>query len=179
MVAAAAALRVAVVCRHFHHYQHLQNRKGNICLTRTVLSATLLPGLAFLAAAETLRPSLGALEVMLAKACLFVACLCTSASAFRTLPSRPLVTFGSRSAVQHGLRTATVQPVVRTEPLQMQQFRLPNGGGGFELSSLIGPAIFAGLFFSGALGWLFNFVIGFQAPRHRGVPALTLHTFAR
>jgi len=44
----------------------------------------------------------------------------------------------------------------------MQQFNLPRGGGGFDPSILIGPAIFAGLFFSGAPGWIFNFVIGVQ-----------------
>ena len=42
------------------------------------------------------------------------------------------------------------------------QYRLGGGGPGFDPSSLIGPAIFAGLFFSGALGWIFNFVIGIQ-----------------
>ena len=106
---------------------------------------------------------------MLGKTCVFVACLCASVSAFRTLPSRPAVTFGPRhrsnvaTAPQHATDYAT--PAARTAPLHMQQFNLPRGGG-FEPSSLIGPAVFAGLFFSGALGWIFNFVIGFQAPLH-------------
>ena len=104
---------------------------------------------------------------MLGKTCVFVACLCASVSAFRTLPSRPAVTFGPshRSNVATAPQRATdhATPAARTAPLHMQQFNLPRGGG-FEPSSLIAPAIFAGLFFSGALGWIFNFVIGFQAP---------------
>ena len=44
----------------------------------------------------------------------------------------------------------------------MQQYRLGGGGPGFNIDSLIGPAIFLALFFSGALGWLFNFLIGLQ-----------------
>ena len=105
---------------------------------------------------------------MLLKAVLVV-CLCTGASAFQ-LPSQPAVTFGPRhrsSAAAplphspgHLCRSA---PAARVPPVHMQQFNLPRGGGGFDPSILIGPAIFAGLFFSGALGWIFNFVIGVQA----------------
>uniref|UniRef100_A0A7S0IIB3 Uncharacterized protein n=1 Tax=Calcidiscus leptoporus TaxID=127549 RepID=A0A7S0IIB3_9EUKA len=32
----------------------------------------------------------------------------------------------------------------------------------FELSSLVAPAVFAALFFSGALGWLLNIILGLQ-----------------
>merc|ERR1719171_349659 len=102
---------------------------------------------------------------MLVKAVL-VACLCTCASAFQ-LPSQPAVTFGPRHrssaaaplphSTGHLCRSA---PAARMPPVHMQQFNLPRGG--FDPNSLIGPAIFAGLFFSGALGWIFNFVIGIQ-----------------
>jgi len=51
----------------------------------------------------------------------------------------------------------------RVAPVRMQQYRLgPGGGPGFNFDGLLGPAIFLGLFFSGALGWLFNFFIGLQ-----------------
>ena len=106
---------------------------------------------------------------MLVKAVL-VACLCTCASAFQ-LPSQPALTFGPRHrssaaaplphSTGHLCRSA---PAARMPPVHMQQFNLPRGG--FDPNSLIGPAIFAGLFFSGALGWIFNFVIGVQAPSH-------------
>lgn len=117
---------------------------------------------------------------MLGKACVFVACLCTSVSAFRTLQSRPAVTFGPShrsniaAPLQHGPHAT--DHAARTAPVHMQQFNLPRGGG-FEPSSLIAPAIFAGLFFSGALGWIFNFIIGFQAPLHR-CTSTSVHLFA-
>ena len=105
---------------------------------------------------------------MLVKAAL-VACLCTGASAFQ-LPSQPAVTFGPRhrssaaAPLPHFTGHLCSAPAARMPPVHMQQFNLPRGG--FDPNSLIGPAIFAGLFFSGALGWIFNFVIGVQAPPH-------------
>ena len=98
-----------------------------------------------------------------------LACLCTGASAFQ-LPSQPAVTFGPRhrssaaAPLPHSTGHLCSAPAARMPPVHMQQFNLPRGG--FDPNSLIGPAIFAGLFFSGALGWIFNFVIGVQAPPH-------------
>jgi len=34
--------------------------------------------------------------------------------------------------------------------------QLPRGGPGFDPSSLVGPAVFAFLVFSGTLGWVFK-----------------------
>lgn len=57
-------------------------------------------------------------------------------------------------------------PLAQTERTTgvLMQNRLPGGGGfgGFQLESLIGPALLGALFFSGALGWLFNLVVGLQ-----------------
>jgi len=39
--------------------------------------------------------------------------------------------------------------------------QLPRGGPGFDPSSLVGPAVFAFLVFSGTLGWVFNLFGGF------------------
>ena len=118
---------------------------------------------------------------MLVKAVL-VACLCTGASAFQ-LPSQPAVTFRARhrssaaSPLPHSTGHLCSAPAARVPSVHMQQFNLPRGG--FDPNSLIGPAIFAGLFFSGALGWIFNFVIGVQAPPHlRACAPVHLHLCA-
>jgi len=43
----------------------------------------------------------------------------------------------------------------------MQMGQLPRGGPSFDPGSLVGPAIFAALLFSGTLGTLFNILNGF------------------
>ena len=160
-----------MLCRHYYC-------TNTICIQNLEASASCSPTTIELRLIETVSAGCSLNHArspgMFGKACVFAACLCTSVSAFNTLPSRPAVTFGTRhrsnvaaASPQHGLHaTDHATRAARTGPVHMQQFNLPRGGGGFEASSLIGPAVFAGLFFSGALGWIFNFVIGFQAPLH-------------